>query len=120
GATGPVGYLAQIASGLNWLLSTAFRGPDDDPGVDVVNASFGGAGYDAYLYTPLAQARLALGTLMIAAIGNNGEHGINKHGSPGNYDITVGVGAVDRDGTVAPFSDWGTVSQHPGTAKPDL
>jgi serine protease AprX len=119
-AQGPAGYLTQIAAGLDWLLSTNFRGPNADPGVDIVNASLGGVGYDPYLYTPLAQARLALGTLMIAAIGNSGAYGINKHGSPGNYDITVGVGAVDPNDTVAAFSDWGTVTQHPGVAKPDM
>ncbi len=118
--TGAGGYLAQIAAGLDWLLGTSFRGDDADPGVDVINASLGGTGYDPYLYTPLANARLAFGTIMIASIGNNGMYGINKHGSPGNYDITVGVGAVDSANNVAPFSDWGTVAQHPGIVKPDL
>lgn len=117
---GPAGYLTQIASGLEWLLSYSFRGATADPGVDVINASLGGSGYDAYLYTPLAQARLALGTLLIAAIGNNGEYGVKHHGSPGNYDITIGVGAVNKRGTVAGFSDWGTVEQHPDIGKPDL
>lgn len=117
---GPGGYLAQIAAGLDWLLTQSFRGDATDPGVDVINASLAGSGYDSYLYTPLAQARLALGTLMIAAIGNSGEQGTNKHGSPGNYDITLGVGAVNQRGIVAPFSDWGTVAQHPGVSKPDM
>lgn len=117
---GPGGYLAQIAAGLDWLFTSSFRGEAEDPGVDVINASLSGSGYDAYLYTSLAQARLALGTLLIAAVGNNGERGANKHGSPGNYDITHGVGAVDSAGIVARFSDWGTVSQHPGIAKPDM
>lgn len=119
-ARGPAGYLTQIARGLDWLLSTPFRGPDADPGVDIVNGSIGGIGYDAFLYTPLAQARLALGTMFIGAIGNSGQYGVNHHGSPGNYDIAVGVGAIDEDLHVAAFSDWGTVSEHPGVAKPDL
>jgi subtilisin family serine protease len=88
--------------------------------VDVVNGSIGGVGYDAFLYTPLAQARLALGTMFIGAIGNSGQYGINHHGSPANYDISVGVGAVDQEMRVAAFSDWGTVPEHPGVAKPDL
>jgi subtilisin family serine protease len=117
---GAAGYLTQIASGLNWLLATQFRGATADPGFDVINASLGGTGYDPYLYTPLAQARLALGTIMIAAIGNSGMYGINKHGSPGDYDVTVGVGAVDQYAAIAPFSDWGTVPQHGGIAKPDI
>ena len=120
GPTGMGGGLVQIASGLNWLLTHSFRGPNNDPGVDVLNASLGASGYNAYLYSPLSAARISPGTLLIAAIGNDGRFGVNHHGSPGNYDIVVGVGAHDPSNVVAPFSDWGTVPQHSGLAKPDL
>jgi subtilisin family serine protease len=116
---GYAGYLVQIAAGLDWLLTSNFRGTGD-PGVDLLSASLGGTGYDDYLYQPLADARLTTGTLMIAAIGNAGRRGANHHGSPANYDLCVGVGASDRNGTVARFSDWGTVSQHKSISKPDI
>lgn len=115
-----VGYFAQIAAGLNWLLSQPFDGAGEDPGVDVLNASLGGTGYRDYLYGRLATARTLTGTVLAASIGNAGRNGINQHGSPGNYDIVAGVGALDDNNAVASFSDWGTVSQHGGLAKPDL
>jgi subtilisin family serine protease len=45
---------------------------------------------------------------------------MNQHGSPGNYDIVVGVGAIDSQRNVAPFSDWGVVPQNASVRKPDL
>ncbi|MBX7211258.1 MAG: S8 family serine peptidase [Verrucomicrobiaceae bacterium] len=114
------GYLAQILGGMNWLLSTPFTGDEDNPGVDVMNASLGGVGYSAFYYQTLQNARAITGTLLAAAIGNNGRQGINHHGSPGNYDITVGVGAIDQNNDIASFSDWGTVAQHANRTKPDI
>lgn len=117
---GMVGSLIQIASGLNWLLLNEFRGPGGEPGVDVVNASLGSVPYRPYLYGPLTTARTVVATLAVAAIGNLGRRGVGGHHSPGNYDIVVGVGAVDSQDRVADFSDWGPVPQHGNRAKPDL
>jgi len=114
------GTLVQISKGLNWLLTHPFRGPQGDPGVDLVNASLGSSGYSGYLYAALANARFVPGTGMVAAIGNSWRDGINHHGSPGNYDIVCGIGAATSSGRIASFSDWGTVPQHSGLAKPDL
>jgi subtilisin family serine protease len=114
------GFLVQIASGLEWLLTEEFRGSAGDPGCDVLNASFWTPGYRDYLYKSLSDARRELGTVMVAAIGNDGQRGVNNHGSPGNYDIVIAVGAVDQAGAPAAFSDWGHVAQHAGIAKPDL
>jgi subtilisin family serine protease len=111
------GSLVQITAGLDWLLTNAFRA---DPGVDVLSASLGASGYNPYLYQTLTNARNSPGTGLVAAIGNSGQYGINHHGSPGNYDIVLGVGAVDAADNVAPFSDWGTVPQCGGISKPDL
>jgi subtilisin family serine protease len=116
---GMSGTLAQILAGLNWLLVTNLR-PGGDPGVDVANASLGAPGYNDYLHRALANARVAPGTLLCASIGNSGRWGVNYHGSPGNYDVTLGVGATDVNDTVADFSDWGTVEAHAGLRKPDL
>lgn len=119
GPRGLGGYFAQILGGMNWLLTNPFKGDPDDPGVDVMNASLGGVGYNPYYYSTLANARLITGTVLVAAIGNSGPT-MNQHGSPGNYDIVVGVGATDTNHDVAPFSDSGVVPQHGGLRKPDL
>ena len=117
---GTSGTRAQISAGLNWLLTQDFRGSNEAPGVDLLNASLGAPGYSSYLYSALAAARLSSGTILVSSIGNSGSWGIDYHGSPGNYDISIGVGATDRQDLVATFSDWGTVPQHQGLSKPDL
>lgn len=103
----------QIVAGLNWLVSGT---PDE---LAVVNASLGGPGFNDYLRNPIARARF-FGIPFVGAIGNYGRHGANYHGSPGNYDIAIGVGAIDSANEVADFSDWGTVSAYGGLIKPDL
>lgn len=114
------GTFAQILAGLNWLVTHEFRGPGNDPGVDLINASIGTPSYDAFMLSAIATERLVNGTLLCAAIGNQGRQGVDHHCSPGDYHIVLGVGAVDIDDQVADFSDWGTVPQHGGITKPDL
>jgi subtilisin family serine protease len=113
------GYFAQILAGANWLLQSNFATDGTIDEVDVMNASLGGAGYRPYLYSVLQLAQTVPATQLIASIGNSGP-AMNSDGSPGNYDLTVGVGATDRNDGVANFSSWGTVSNHAGLAKPDL
>jgi subtilisin family serine protease len=98
------GTLVQIVNGFNWLVTTRFRG--DIPGVDVINASLGGGGFNTYLQSAVRTAR-AIGIPLIAAIGNAGRGGVGRHGSPGNYPEALGVGASDHADVVADFSDWG-------------
>jgi len=111
---GTAGYLGQILGGLNWLLGS-------DNAVHLINASVeSSSGFNDYLYSTLETAQTNPGTLMIAAIGNNGSQGENSDNSPGNYNLTIGVGALDQDDNVASFSSWGTVSEMGGIKKPDL
>ncbi len=97
------GYLKQIAAGMDWLVQHQFR--PGRRGVDVVNASLGGSGYQDYLEQPVLNG-LAAGISMIAAIGNDGRRGAGFHGSPGNYRTTLSVGASDANDVIANFSDW--------------
>ncbi len=98
------GQLIQIVNGFNWLVTTGFR--DDLPGVDIINASLGGSGFNTYLQPAVRNAR-RLGIPLIAAIGNAGRNGSGFHGAPANYPEALGVGASDRLDVVAEFSDWG-------------
>lgn len=115
GPKGMSGSLVQIVNGFNWLVATAFG--DNDVGVDVVNASLGGAGFHPYLW-PSVQSARQLGVLLLAAIGNSGGKGVGRHGSPGNYPEAVSVGATDDSDTVAGFSDWGIVAPPAGPKYP--
>ena len=109
------GQLAQVLAGLNWLVQTRFA----QGHVSVINGSLSSGAYDRFCYDPLLDARNLQGILFVAAIGNQGPLP-DRHGSPGNYDCAVGVGAVDENDVVASFSDYGVVVQHPQRPKPDL
>jgi subtilisin family serine protease len=119
GPEGNEGYLGQIAAGFNWLAGTDVPGAPAPEDVTVINASLGSSGFRDYLYQPIRRAR-NIGIPFVGSIGNAGRRGVNNHGSPGNYDVSIGVGAADRANVVADFSDWGTVTQFSGLAKPDL
>ena len=98
------GSLVQIINGFNWLITQNFGRPQ--PGVDIINASLGGGGYNAYLQK-LVRNAVGLGIPLIAAIGNQGRGGPGHHSSPGNYPESLSVGATDQQDQVADFSDWG-------------
>lgn len=115
---GVVGYLAQILAGFNWISHSnhATTGISQCP---VINASLGGVGYNNYLYSSVVTIRQVPAALLIAAIGNSGRSGVNNHGSPGNYNNVLGVGATDPGDVVTNFSDWGEETTY-SALKPDL
>lgn len=115
---GMVGYLAQILAGFNWIAHAnhSRTGISQCP---VVNASLGGRGYNPYLHPSVATVRRVPGSLFVAAIGNSGRLGVNNHGSPGNYDNVVGVGATNASDLSPRFSDWGVEATH-SALKPDM
>lgn len=110
------GSLIQIVNGFNWLVVTQF-GAGGPPGVDVINASLGGSGFNTYLQSAARKAR-GVGIGLIAAIGNDGRKGGGRHGSPGNYPEVLGIGASDSTDTVARFSDWGDPGPQSGPFGP--
>jgi subtilisin family serine protease len=114
------GTTAQVLRGMNWLIQGGSNLPRP---VDIINASLGSRGLHDHYYDRLRDALEIDGIVTIAAIGNNGDAGENNHGSPGNYDTVIGVGAIDSKDKVAGFSDWGTItSRKDGTriVKPDI
>jgi subtilisin family serine protease len=79
-------------------------------GADVMNASWGGPDFSQALEDAIA----ASGLLMVAASGNDGADidGGTDHSYPASFtlDNIISVGAVDQDGQLAPFSDYGSTS----------
>ena len=114
------GYLAQILAGFNWLVHHNHSVAGTISKCPMVNASLGKTGFYDYLYSSVEMQFVTLrSSLLVAAIGNSGRSGVDYHWSPGNYDIAVGIGAVDAHGIAAPFSDWGLEKTHMAL-KPDL
>ncbi|WP_437322379.1 S8 family serine peptidase [Sorangium sp. So ce394] len=110
---------AQVLAGINWLATVAR--PDGELGVDLMCLSWcsttaSGEVYSA-AYKTVIQSVRSLGVEVFAAIGNSGP---GRHGSPGDYIETIGVGAIDRDGRPWSFSCGGIVAEEGGISKPDL
>lgn len=107
---------AQMLTGLNWLA----RGGQGLPRpVDVVNVSWGKEAETEGLYDVIQRHSLA-GIVTIAAIGNGGANGEDRHHCPAKFDIVLAVGAVDRNDATAKFSAWGRVSNSQAAWKPEL
>jgi len=88
------GTTSQTMDGVQWLA---------DQGCRVINLSLGGAARsrtEEELYNDLA----AHNTLIVASSGNSGR---NRVEYPGAYPVVLSVGAVDRYGAHASFSNTG-------------
>ncbi|MFS8204038.1 S8 family serine peptidase [Streptomyces sp. CWNU-52B] len=107
------GSESQVIAGMEWAA---------DSGAKVVNMSLGSDspsdGTDP-MSLALNELTERTGTLFVVAAGNSGEQGTSTIGSPGAADAALTVGAVDRDGTLAPFSSRGPRSGD-DAVKPDL
>lgn len=79
----------------------------------VVNASWGGAGYNQALKDAIAAAGQK-GLLFIAAAGNNGYEMDTINFFPANYELDnlISVAAVDRKDVKAEFSNYGATKVH--------
>jgi subtilisin family serine protease len=77
----------------------------------VLSNSWGGGGYSQALYDAIDRARAA-GILFVAAAGNEANDNDSSPAYPGSYDISnvVSVAAIDRDGNLAGFSNYGTTT----------
>ncbi|SEO45605.1 Subtilase family protein [Methylobacterium sp. ap11] len=117
--------LIRVVYGLNWLLQE-FTAPANAIKPAVVNLSLGFPS-TGVLNVPLKEYRTRLrameavlnlliqaNVLPIVAIGNDGP---GRFGYPGGFRNALGVGAVDHNGIIAPFSGSRT---SPRTRKPDI
>ena len=93
------GYTSDAVRALNFAVAH---------GAKVVNASFGGGGFDQAMSTALANAR-AKGAIVVAAAGNDGTDNDANPVYPANYtgDNLVSVAATDRNDRLASFSNYG-------------
>jgi subtilisin family serine protease len=82
-----------------------------EQGVDILNNSWGGGGFSQALLDAINAANDA-GILFVAAAGNSAlDNDVSPH-YPSNYEVAniVAVAAIDRNGLLAGFSNYGTNS----------
>lgn len=107
------GTESQVIAGMEWAA---------DAGAKVVNMSLGSDspsdGTDP-MSLALNELTERTGALFVVAAGNSGEQGTGTIGSPGAADAALTVGAVDRNGGLAPFSSRGPRAGD-DAVKPDL
>jgi subtilisin family serine protease len=84
-----------------------------EQGVDILNNSWGGGGYSTALEDAIRAAEEA-GIVFIAAAGNDGNNNDNNATYPANYplDNVISVAAIDRTGSLASFSNYGSSKVH--------
>lgn len=84
-----------VARGITWAV---------DNGADVINLSLGSASSTTLERDAVADA-VARGVIVVAATGNEGRGSVSY---PAAYPGVIGVGAVQQDGRVTSYSNYGT------------
>ena len=92
------GYTSTIAKGINWAVEN---------GANIINLSLGGKSNDPLLKTAIDNA-VAHGVTVIAAAGNHDSFNSSTAVCyPAQYANVIAVAALDADGNVASYSNYG-------------
>ncbi|NCD21875.1 MAG: hypothetical protein EOL90_02905 [Spartobacteria bacterium] len=133
GTIGAVGNNGIGVAGVNWtikMISLKFLDPSGSTAdaiaaiqyaatntalkIKITNNSWGGGGYSLGLLNAIKAAGEEYGQLFIAAAGNDGvDNDVEPH-YPSSYDLpnVIAVAAIDPDGKLADFSNYGSNSVH--------
>ncbi len=81
-----------------------------DNGARIINASWGGPGYDQMVYDAVKYAR-DKGVLFVCAAGNDGVNIDVTPYTPGSFDLenVITVAATDKNDRLASFSNYGAI-----------
>lgn len=109
------GSISNIVRGLLWAVQN---------GAKVVSMSLGGPGSSSFFLDALRQARTA-GVLVVAAAGNESNNSDVTPSYPAAYNLDniISVAAIDKNGNLASFSNYGATSVDlaaPGVSVPVL
>ncbi|KAB1193493.1 S8 family serine peptidase [Haloferax sp. MBLA0076] len=88
------GSTSDIADAIEWAA---------DNGADVINLSLGGGGYTSTMKNAVSYATQQ-GSLVVAAAGNDGRRNVSY---PAAYSECVAISALDPDGSLANYSNYG-------------
>ena len=101
------GVDSDISDAIRWAAGLHVDGvPDNQHPADVINMSFGGAGFSQSMQDAIHDA-VAAGSIVVAAAGNLAVDA--KDDSPAGLDGVITVGAVDPTGKIASYSNFGSV-----------
>jgi len=107
--------ILDVLHGINWLCDNPFG---DGRPVDVINMSLGLVGYNSVFEEIIATAVEKEGIIFVAAVGND-SHTSGPTTSPACYTDVISVGALNRAGNQASFSNVGQ-AQIGGPEQPDI
>ena len=109
------GSLSGAVSSINYLTNRAAVLASQGKRMIATNNSWGGGGYSVALYNAIAAARDA-GILFIAAAGNETNNNDASPSYPASYNLSnvIAVAALDANGALASFSNYGATSVHVG------
>ena len=103
-----MGYATDVTDAIVWSAGGTINGvPDNANPAKIISLSIAGQGAcPGYLQSAVSQA-ITLGSIIIAAAGNNNQDVAGYF--PANCEGVIAVAASTRDGTLAPYSDWGSM-----------
>ncbi len=105
------GYTSDAIETIAYAVQMKQRGVN----LRVLSNSWGGGGFSQSLETAISQANQA-GIIFIAAAGNSARNNDSIANYPSNYALenVVSVAALDRNGNLASFSNYGATKVHVG------
>ena len=96
------GTSASLAGGVNFAVTN---------NAHIINASWGGNNVDTAIQNAVNSAKTA-GILFVAAAGNDATNNESTHSYPSDYtyDNIISVAAIDQNGALATYSNYGATS----------
>ena len=102
------GYTSDIADGIIWAAGGSVSGvPVNNQPADVINLSLGGAGSCGITQQNAINTARSLGSTVVVAAGNENINASNSN--PANCTGVIAVAAVNRAGSKASYSNFGSV-----------
>lgn len=102
------GYTSDIADGIIWAAGGSVSGvPVNNQPADVINLSLGGSGSCGITQQNAINTARSLGSTVVVAAGNENMNAANSN--PANCNGVIAVAAVNRSGSKASYSNFGSV-----------
>ncbi|MEL6721826.1 MAG: S8 family serine peptidase [Pseudomonadota bacterium] len=100
------GSLADNLDGIYWSVGKPVDGVTNTTPAHILNMSLGGEGACSRAEQEAIDYAVSRGAVVIVAAGNDNRDVVND--SPGNCENVISVAALDKDGSRAEFSNFGT------------